>query len=411
MKKILNGKVFWIIISLLASILLWTYVTGIEGDSYTRTFKIGVEFIGKSVLSERGLSATDLDTNTVTIEVVGPRRTVASLSADSIKAQVNVSNFTQNAKASMQYTVLFPDGTDTSGITVIRKVPESVSFNVSKIVRKAVPVKGSFDGTVDDGCIANPATFEPSIVNISGPEIYVNEIANAWVSFGAGQNVNATYSEQIGYTLVDQDKEPVVFDGVTGDVDLITATLPILKIKDVPLDVELIYKAGANESNTIVTVEPSVIRLAGNSGILDGLNKITLATISLDSFENSFSETYPIVIDNSLINVEGVNEAKVTVKIEGLSTKSFNVKNLSFINCTEGYDVEIISKSIDVTLRGEADELENIKNENIRAVADLKDFDATEGSHMIKATIYIDGFENVGAIGETKIQLQIKKVS
>lgn len=411
MKKILNGKVFWIIISLLASILLWTYVTGIEGDSYTRTFKIGVEFIGKSVLSERGLSATDLDTNTVTIEVVGPRRTVASLSADSIKAQVNVSNFTQNAKASMQYTVLFPDGTDTSGITVIRKVPESVSFNVSKIVRKAVPVKGSFDGTVDDGCIANPATFEPSVVNISGPEIYVNEIANAWVSFGAGQNVNATYSEQIGYTLVDQDKEPVVFDGVTGDVDLITATLPILKIKDVPLDVELIYKAGANESNTIVTVEPSVIRLAGNSGILDGLNKITLATISLDSFENSFSETYPIVIDNSLINVEGVNEAKVTVKIEGLSTKSFNVKNLSFINCTEGYDVEIISKSIDVTLRGEADELENIKNENIRAVADLKDFDATEGSHMIKATIYIDGFENVGAIGEAKIQLQIKKVS
>lgn len=411
MKKILNGKVFWIIISLLASILLWTYVTGIEGDSYSRTFKIGVEFIGKSVLSERGLSATDLDTNTVTIEVVGPRRTVASLSADSIKAQVNVSNFTQNAKASMQYTVLFPDGTDTSGITVIRKVPESVSFNVSKIVRKAVPVKGSFDGTVDDGCIANPATFEPSVVNISGPEIYVNEIANAWVSFGAGQNVNATYSEQIGYTLVDQDKEPVVFDGVTGDVDLITATLPILKIKDVPLDVELIYKAGANESNTIVTVEPSVIRLAGNSGILDGLNKITLATISLDSFENSFSETYPIVIDNSLINVEGVNEAKVTVKIEGLSTKSFNVKNLSFINCTEGYDVEIISKSIDVTLRGEADELENIKNENIRAVADLKDFDATEGSHMIKATIYIDGFENVGAIGETKIQLQIKKVS
>ena len=411
MKKILNGKVFWIIISLLASILLWTYVTGIEGDSYTRTFTIGVEFIGKSVLSERGLSATDLDTNTVTIEVVGPRRTVASLSADSIKAQVNVSNFTQNAKASMQYTVLFPDGTDTSGITVIRKVPESVSFNVSKIVRKAVPVKGSFDGTVDDGCIANPATFEPSVVNISGPEIYVNEIANAWVSFGAGQNVNATYSEQIGYTLVDQDKEPVVFDGVTGDVDLITATLPILKIKDVPLDVELIYKAGANESNTIVTVEPSVIRLAGNSGILDGLNKITLATISLDSFENSFSETYPIVIDNSLINVEGVNEAKVTVKIEGLSTKSFNVKNLSFINCTEGYDVEIISKSIDVTLRGEADELENIKNENIRAVADLKDFDATEGSHMIKATIYIDGFENVGAIGETKIQLQIKKVS
>lgn len=411
MKKILNGKVFWIIISLLASILLWTYVTGIEGDSYTRTFKIGVEFIGKSVLSERGLSATDLDTNTVTIEVVGPRRTVASLSADSIKAQVNVSNFTQNAKASMQYTVLFPDGTDTSGITVIRKVPESVSFNVSKIVRKAVPVKGSFDGTVDDGCIANPATFEPSIVNISGPEIYVNEIANAWVSFGAGQNVNATYSEQIGYTLVDQDKEPVVFDGVTGDVDLITATLPILKIKDVPLDVELIYKAGANESNTIVTVEPSVIRLAGNSGILDGLNKITLATISLDSFENSFSETYPIVIDNSLINVEGVNEAKVMVKIEGLSTKSFNVKNLSFINCTEGYDVEIISKSIDVTLRGEADELGNIKNENIRAVADLKDFDATEGSHMIKATIYIDGFENVGAIGEAKIQLQIKKVS
>ena len=410
MKKILNGKIFWIIISLLASVLLWTYVTGIEGDSYTRTFKIGVEFIGKSVLTERGLSATDLDTNTVTIEVVGPRRVVASLSADSIKAQVNVSNFTQNAKASMQYTVAFPDGTDTSVLTVIRKVPESVSFNVSKKITKAVPVKGSFDGSVAQGYIANSAIFEPSVINISGPEIYVNEIASAWVSFGANQNVNATYSEQVGFTLVNDDKEPVKYDGITSEVDLVSATLPILKLKDVPLGVELIYKSGANESNTIVTVEPSVIRLAGDSGILDGLNKITLATISLDSFESSFSDTYPIMIDNSLTNIEGVSEAKVTVKIEGLSTKSFSVKNLSFINCTEGYEAEIISKSIDVTLRGEGIELEKVKGENIRAVADLKDFDATEGSHMIQATIYIDGFENIGAIGEAKMQIQVKKV-
>lgn len=413
MKKITDSKIFWALVSLFAALFFWVYVTGVESDDYTRTFRgVGIEFVGKSVLTERGLVATDINTGTVTLEVSGPRRIVASMSSDDIKAQINVSNLSQASNASMQYTVCFPDGTDTSELTIIRKIPETVSFTVSKQVTKVVPVKGSFDGSVAENYMAEPAEYEPSIISISGPEVYLKDVSYAWVSFGRDETVDSTYSTEIGYTLMNEDKEPVQGDGITSNVDLITATLPILKLKDVPLDIELIYKSGADSSNTVVSIEPKVITLAGDSSILDGLNRINLGTISTDEFENAYSSVLPIVIDNSLINVAGINEAEVSVKIDGLSTKMFKLAagNISIINVTDGYEAEILSKGLEVTLRGTEEDLGNIKSENIRAVADLKDFDATEGSHIVRATIFVDGTDKSGAIGEHKIQIEISKV-
>ena len=54
--------------------------------------------------------------------------------------------------------------------------------------------------------------------------------------------------------------------------------------------------------------------------------------------------------------------------------ESFTVTNLSCINDTEGYRSTIITESLTVIARGTKGELDAIQSENIRAVADLKDF-------------------------------------
>ena len=138
--------------------------------------------------------------------------------------------------------------------------------------------------------------------------------------------------------------------------------------------------------------------LAGDSALLGGMNKINLATIDLTGFASSFTETYTIPIDNELRNTTGVSEAKVTVEILGLETKTFKVTNISQINLKEGYTANIITQSLDVTLRGNPEVLEQIKDENIRAVADLADLSESTGTYMPKVRIYIDGFTDVGAL-------------
>ena len=177
----------------------------------------------------------------------------------------------------------------------------------------------------------------------------------------------------------------------------------------------LIEGGGATAENTKVTIEPASISLAGDSKLLAGINKINLASIDLTDFSTSFSDSYMIPIDNELRNITGATEAKVTVEIVGLESKSFKVTNISCINVTEGFNARILTESLVVTLRGNPESLAALKDENIRAVADLTDMNESVGTYMPKVRIYVDGFTDVGAITPTgqdyTVYIQLEKAS
>lgn len=410
MRNLYNNRIFWMVISLLASLAIWVYITSVDSDEYKQTFRgVRVELVGEDVLRDsKGLVVTDLDTNSVTVELVGPRRVIASLDADNIVAQVDVSKLSQAAYTSLQYTLSFPDKTDTGSIQTARKSPETVNFMVSAQTSKTIQVRGSFEGQLAEGYTAEIPVFEPSTITIYGPEAYIKNVSYAWVTFGK-ENVDSTYSVETGYTLMNENGEECSTTGITCSADVVKATLPLLTKKEVLLSVDLIEGAGATSKNTKVTIEPESITLAGDSSILDGLNKITIATIDLTDFGRSFTDTFTIPLNDEIRNLTGVSEATVTVEVVGLETRSFTVKNIRCINVAEGYAADIISESITVTLRGPAEQLDQVQTENLQAVADLVDYKGSTGAYMPEVKIYVDGFTDVGAIGENNISIEIRK--
>lgn len=412
MKKIYNSKAFWMIVSLLASLAIWVYVTSVETDESKTTFRgVKVELVGEDILRDsKNLVVTDMDTSTVTVEVVGPRRIIGSLSSDQLVAQVDVSKLSRAAYTSQQYTIVYPDGTDTSKLSENRRTPETINFMVSAQTSKSIQVRGSFDGSLAEGYTAEMPVFEPSTITITGSEAYLKDVEYAWVTFSK-ENVDSTYSVETGFTLMDANNEPCSTTGISFSTDVVTATLPLLTLKEVNLDVNIIEGAGATKANTKITIDPVSVTLAGDSALLAGMNKIILATIDLTDFSSTFTETYTIPIDNELKNTTGVTKATVTVEIVGLETKIFRVTNFSCINATEGYEADIITESKEITLRGTPEALAQIKAENIRAVADLTDYKESTGTYMPQVRVYVDGFTDVGAIGENTISIEIRKVS
>ena len=413
MKRLTENKIFWAITALVLSFVFWLYVTSVESDTIRQTFRgVRVELVGETVLRDsRSLVVTGLSTNTVSLEITGPRRVVAGLSAEDLSVQIDVSKLSQSAYASMQYTVSYPARTDTSGLTVTRKVPDTINFTVSRLNSKTIPVRGSFDGSIAPGYTAEPVSFEPSEITVSGPEAYLRNISYAWVSFSA-MDVSTTYSIETGYTLMTAEDEPAGTDGITSSADVVKATLKILEMKELPLTVNLIYGAGANETNTIVTVTPETITLAGDSAVLSGMNNVPVATISLSDFNSTYTYDYPISFDNSLINVEGITEAEVKVEIVGLESKNFTVRNMQCRGVTEGYEAEVLSKALTVKIRGTPELLEKVSSDDLVAIADLSDYDVTTGSNIVNARIQVDGALDVGAIGGPyTIMVDIRKIS
>ena len=411
MRKLYDSKIFWMIISLAVSLAIWIYVTSVEGDEFRQTFRnVRVELVGEeTLLSGRNLVITDLDLSSVTVDVTGPRKIVTSLSSSDLVAEIDVSKLTRAAYTTQSYTVVYPDGVDKRNLTVNRKYPETVSFIVSQQTSKSVQVRGGFEGKPGEGYTAEPPVFEPSTITVYGPENYLKNVDHAWVTFGRDVEATSTYSVESGFVLRNAENEAVSTAYLSTSQETVRATLPILEVKTVALGIDLIEGAGATSANTKVNIEPASVTLAGDSAILAGINRVILDTLDLTDFVTTYKQSYVIPLDNQLRNITGVSEATVTVEIVGLETRTFKVTNISTINEPEGAEVEILSESIDVVLRGTAKDLAAVKAEDISAVADLSDYKDSTGSYMPSVNVYVFGLTDVGAVGENTISVEIRK--
>lgn len=412
MKKFYNSKFFYVIVALLTSFAIWVYVASNDQDVISKRFDgVRVEFTGEeTLLASKGFVIIDPSVNTVSVTLSGPRNVVGLLEPSDLTASVDVSKLTQVGYTNLTYSIKYPSNTNEANISVRRETPQVISFNLSPVIEKTVPVRGSFDGNTAEGYTAESPVFEPSTITLRGAEALLSDISYAWVTFGE-EDISVSYTTDVPFTLMDSKGNECSGTGLTANVETVKATLPILQIKEVALRAELLQGAGANTENTKVTLEPASVTVAGDSAILAGLNQITVATIDLTDFSTTFTERYPITIDNELSNLSGSSEVTVTVEIVGLETEKYTIpaSRLACTNVTSGFVSDILTKQLEVVLRGTPEDLSSVKAENLRAVADLTDYNESAGTYIVDVKIYVDGASNVGAVGDYQISVELKK--
>lgn len=411
-KKIYDSKVFWMIISLLCSLMMWAYVTSQDTTDKNLTFTgIPVEFQGQEeLLSERNLSITDVSADSVSIVVKGNRSTISKLKASDIKAVIDVSSITAPNNMTWTYKLVFPNYVNENEISVVRKNPDTINFTVIKNGSKTVDIKGSFGGTIAEGCVAEEFVFDPKTLTIDGPEEIINKIDHVWVEFGKNQTIDSAYVEEAEFTLRDKNDNIIPKDGLRFSEETVTATQPILKTKELPLNVRFISGGGITESDCDVTIDPSSIKVAGDSRIIDDMESIEIGTIDLSSFSSGYEHTFAIELPDGVQNLTGVSDAKVTVEVNGSHTKTFTTSNIACKGVSNGYHATIDTKEIEVTLRAlSQDALNRVKPEDITVVADLSDYGSTTGQIIANAKVSVAGHDNVGAVGDVRVTVTIYK--
>ncbi len=398
-KQLFANRIFVAALSVFAAVLIWCFYTTTYGAKETRTFSgVEVSYAGEATMRESlGLILTNEDTETVTVTVTGPRRYIANLTAADLTASVDLTRITRTGDKSLSYSLVYPSNVDSSAMSVTRKSPEYVSLTVSKLSTKQVLVKGEFVGTTETGYVVDKElSFEPSTITMTGPEEELALIDCAFVTIDR-EDVKSSFTAESTFLLRSADGETLEFDDIQCDAETVSAALTINMMKEVALDVTLVEGGGATAANVVKTIEPSSIMLAGDSATLAGVNTIYLGTIDLADYQ-TFPETeYTITLPNDTDNLSGVTTATVSLDFTGLSTASFTVYNLEYINCPEGYSAAIMTLGIPVTIRAPEETLAQITSNNLRAVADLSDITVTSRA---PTTIYVDGFPDAGAVGD-----------
>ena len=80
-KKILDSRVFWIIFSLCAALLIWLYYTSNYAVTKTKTFYgVEVAFVGQDAMRDTlSMVVSDQDASTVNVTLRGTRRDIDTI--------------------------------------------------------------------------------------------------------------------------------------------------------------------------------------------------------------------------------------------------------------------------------------------------------------------------------------------
>lgn len=406
----MKNKIMLALLSLLIAVCLWIFVvTAVTPDDSQWIYNIPVTFTNEEGLfSDRNLTLTEGRDATVSLRFYGKRQDLQKINNTNVSILVDLSRVTAPGDWHLPYEYELPDTVTSSDISVEGRSATTVDIMVDKLDTKEVEVQAKFEGNVASGYVQEPIMLEYDTVEVSGPKDLVNRVDHAQVVLER-TNLSKSVSDVAAVTLVDEDGERIESDELKCSVQEIGVEMPVFMVKEVQLTATLIAGGGASEDHAICTIEPSSISVKGEPGELEALNSINLGTIDLAAVQKKETAEFDIIVPNGMTNLTTDDTAKVTVEIRNLKTKTFQVTNIEYTNGPSSSDYRVIlgTSSLTVQIRGLEDEINELAESNIRAVADLSGINNATGKFRVPVEIYVDGFADVGAMGTYRVYVSI----
>ena len=407
MKSIRDSKWVYIILSIVVAFTFWMYVRSGE-DMELPVYNIPVTVNGERVLENLGLMITDISDETVDLAWRGSWSSLSQLSRNSVSLSIDVSRISEPGTFSLTYSISLPNTVTSSTVSLVRSDPERIEVTVTRIYSETFDIEPVFHGSVAEGYQAGEFTVSPETVQISGPEEDVKQVDSVQVVLEQYE-LSESYTDELPLVLLDAQGNVIENDNLRLSTESAVVSLPVLVVKDVELTVDLIPGGGATENDATWEVDPPTITVAGPEEAMQALDSISLGSIDLSQVVGTYTREFPIYLDSGLENISGVTTATVTVTVEGLTTRTFEVDNIRMINEPEGYTANLNTQVCTVVLRGPEEALEQIYDSQIRVVADLSSLSGATGTYSVPATIYVDGSSEVGVIGTYTVSVSITR--
>ena len=402
-----KSKILSIAAAIAVSVFLWIYVVTVVNPEDTVTISgIPVTFSGQEVLREDyGLIISDGEDATVDLKISGKRSEIKNLSANNITIVADVSNVRTARTLNSSYDIIFPANVDQSEFSVTERSPGTVRYTVERLAKKTIEVLGVFEGSAAEGYEIGTMKFDRATIEVSGTEEEIAPIKHAQVLLQR-TNLSETITESLTIELINNDGTKTSLDDVLTDITEVEVTLPISKLKEVQLTVNLLEGGGATEQNAFVEISPRSVLLSGDSTIIDDVNQINLGNIDLIEVENNETFEFRILIPNNAKNISGEETATVKVTLKGLATRKLRAGSIDFSNEAPNLEPVSLTTQLIVSLRGPMDQVSMVTPNNIRAVADLSNY-TKPGTYEVPVTIYIDGYPGVGVLETRTITVSL----
>lgn len=408
MKHLKESRWVYILTSVLIAAVFWLYVrVAVDPTQTDIIHNVRVELSGVNILTGQNLAVAELSDRTVDLRVRAPSSVLDDLARyrQNLYVSLDVSRCGAGENR-LSIREVWPNNiVNIEDATVLSRDPDTITVTVERLYARSFPLEFQLNGRVARGYQMGTPVLEPETVNISGPVEQVNRVHKV-VAVLEDSSLSERYTGDLPLVMLDQDGRALTDLEVTLSAETAYAVVPVVMTKEVELSVTIEPGGGAEAEDAVVRVEPERIVVSGAEIDLDALTEVSLGRVSLSNVVGTNTFTFPIDLDPSLENVSGIASAQVTVTVEGLSTRVFEVTNIRTTTPPNGYIAEVVTQSIPVTVRGREEDLANLDVSQLRVVANLPGV-TTLGGSRVPAQVYLDGTNTIGVIGEYTVAVNL----
>ena len=398
-----SGRKAWqVAISILVAIALWVYVDVDKAPDTTKTIRdIPVEFSGESTtLADKNLMLLSGYDTTVDLTVKGPKRELVKITKDNVRLVASTSSIDSVGVHTLRWDPIYPDGVQSSALTVDWASKYKVTVTVGELYTKEVPVECTVIGEVAEGYFTGDTVLDPTVLTLRGQRDDLLNVAYAKLTVdisGATRSVIETESVQ----LYDNDGNPVDNSSIRTNASLIQAKVPVLTTKEVSLTVDLAGVPGMAGQSIRTDISPTSVRLIGEADVLENINEIVLATLYIEDLEMWQQNSYVVTPPDGTWLANSNEVATVEITMEGIEEKTMVVDSFSYTNVPQGL-YPTVAGDLDVRLWGLSEELEEMDVTALTATADLSSVTGI-GSYRVPVTVTVSGYRDVAVKGSYEV--------
>jgi len=310
LKKFFSNDSFLKIFSFVIAIIIWFYIIIVLDPPIALVVRdIPIRYVQQNVLTEQGLSIVDESQSTIELKIEGSRKKIVNINSKNVLATVDLSAVTKAGKHTLPINLSIPYEYK----EIVSKKPHSVEVVVDKLVEEKRNIRIKTTGNPETGYIAGTPEINPKTVLLKGAASIISNVADVRVTVDIDDR-KEDLTDNIEIELVDTSGNVIterseIYELISADVSEVEIFCPILKLKTVPIKVQL---SGTVPEGANVSVQPNMVTVFGYEEDIEKIEEILTKEISVETVLGA-GQSVELVLPENIALRDSVST--VTVKI------------------------------------------------------------------------------------------------
>lgn len=406
--NIFYHNTFVLVFSFVIALTTWFMMASNSDVNPTYTiYDVPIEVTLSAEAEADGLRVFNKSYNTADIQVSGSSLITSKLTAEDFVVTANLNptsvKLTGNTMQKLTSPVRAVKNSVLAEYEIVSVSPEEVNLEYDRYKEVTLPLEDQIEYSADAGYYPGSPVLSEESVTISGPESSVNKISHVAVAYTLDSPLRATEEFSSPIRLYDQNNQEITDTAslyLSLNVDTVQVVIPVMARKSVELVVNTVHQPGSFAENRI-SIEPARIDIAGAQDVLDNIQEIRLgSTIDFADLDLSKPTTFEmeIPLPGGVRNITNAGEntithAAVTINLNGYTQAALTVPeaNIQVLNRPAGKEVELTTKSIELTVIGPQAQVSRLTGDSISVQIDLTNIANRTGSMEVPITASISG--------------------